>query len=261
VKAFAETGGSSRVVLTPGRIEVRLETCGAPEATIGAILDFRCPLQQPGPTTASAGTDRAIHLSPREGLIVVTERVAALAQALAGKSAPPLDAVRAFWNHIKDEMSNGALHYDQIDPAAPCDWILDRGWYDCQMGAVLLVALCRACAIPARVVGGFLLHEKAPAKHYWAEVWIDGQGWTPFDFFYLGTSSLGDERLWRDRFFGRLEPRMTCERLPREFVGAPGVPIPPRWCLLQTPAPRGARVVFADIEGTPIYTDTIRLMN
>jgi hypothetical protein len=55
-----------------------------------------------------------------------------------------------------DELACGPVHYDQVTPATPCDWVLESGWYDCQLGSAFLVALARARGIPARIVGGYV---------------------------------------------------------------------------------------------------------
>jgi hypothetical protein len=202
----------------------------------------------------------SLYLSEQEGLIVVSERIRALAHSLAGNHSPALDAVRAFWEYIIGTLIFGSIHYDQIDLALPCDWILDSGWFDCQLAASLFVALCRARGIPARVIGGYLLFRVAPMKHYWAEAWIEGQGWTPLDFMGWDLSLGGRDVGWRDRFFGRLDYRLICERMPREFTGPLGVPVPEAWYMLQSARKGGSENSFMDVSGKLIYSDTIRVI-
>lgn len=51
----------------------------------------------------------------------------------------------------------------------------------CNGKSRLLVALCRAKGIPARVVGGIILdHGEKRTSHLWTEVWM-GNEWVPFD--------------------------------------------------------------------------------
>ncbi len=257
VAPFAEATGEVQISLNPGRLEARMVAAGQAEAVVGARLSFTALPQEPRPGQESTGPDLSLYLGSDEGLIVVSERIRALARSLATPGAPALDAVRAFWEFIIGEFCCGALHYDQIDFALPCDWILDSGWFDCQLGSALFVALCRAHGIPSRLIGGHLLYQASPTNHYWAEVWIDDQGWTPFDFLGWDLSKGGREHEWRDRFFGRLDYRLTCQRMPREFTGALGLPIPPAWCILQIPSPGGVEISFVDIAGTPVYVDTI----
>ena len=51
---------------------------------------------------------------------------------------------------------------------------------DCGGKSRLMVALCRACGIPARVVGGLILAESIKREtHAWVEVWQDNT-WVPY---------------------------------------------------------------------------------
>jgi hypothetical protein len=232
---------------------------GEAEMALGARLSFAARPQAPCPGQGDGGPDQALYLRRREGLIVVSDRISALARSLAGAGASSLEAVRAFWDYINSELICGVLRYDQVDAVAPCDWVLDSGWFDCHLGSALFAALCRAHGIPARVVGGYVLYRPAPGNHYWAEAWIENQGWTPFDFLGWDLSRGGRDREWRDVFFGRIDCRMTTERLPREFTGAVGVPIPEAWGLLQVAMAGGLEISFLDINGTPVYADTVRV--
>ena len=259
VTPFAETAREVQIKISPGRLEARMIVSGEAETILGATLSFTARLQKPGPGRGHGDPEPALYLCNREGFIVVSERIRALARSLAGVGATPLEAVRAFWEYIHAGLICGALHYDQIDLASPCDWVLDSGWFDCQMASALFVALCRAQGIPSRVLGGYLLYQVSPTNHYWAEVWIKDQGWTPFDFLGWDLSRGGRDPVWRDRFFGQLDYRMTCERMPREFTGALGVPIPQAWSLLQVPRPGGVEISFLDVNGTPVYADTVRV--
>jgi hypothetical protein len=259
VKPFAETAGESRITRGPGRLELRMVAGGEDEATLGATWSFTVRLQEPRAGDAPEEPDRAVYLSEREGLVAVTDRIRALAHSLAGSGASAPETVRAFWNYINDTLIFGAIHYDQIDAAAPCDWTLDSGWFDCQLGASLFIALCRARGIPARLVTGYLLYRVAPVKHFWAEVWFEDRGWTPIDLIGWDLCQGDLDPVWRDRFYGRLDYRLICERLPREFTGALGVPIPPAWYLHSTSEQGGVEARFIAIDGTPIYTDTTRI--
>jgi hypothetical protein len=259
VAPYVETAGEAQTNLAPGRLEARMITSGEPEVTLGAKLSFTALPQKPFPSPEGTKPDMALYLRDREGLIVVSKRIRALAQSLVAADAPVREAVRAFWDYILGELNCGQIHYDQLDPASPGDSILDAGWFDCQMGAALFATLCRAHGIPARLVGGHLLYHVIPGNHFWVEVWIEDQGWTPFDFLSWDLSCGGRDVEWRDHFFGRVDYRLTSERLPREFTGTLGVPIPEAWCVIQLPRPGGLEIGFLDINGTSVYADTIRV--
>jgi len=109
------------------------------------------------------------------------------------------------------------------------------------------------------LVGGHFLYRLVPLNHYWTEVWIEGQGWTPFDFLSWELSRGGRDREWMDYFFGKIDFRMTTERQPREFIGAIGLPIPEVWNILQAAKEGGVEISFLDGSGTPVYADTVRV--
>jgi hypothetical protein len=259
VTPFTDSAEEHQIDRGPGRLELRMVAAGQAEVILGAKLSFTARFQESCRGQGAAEPDTSLYLHRREGLIVVSERVEALAQSLAGAGASSLEAVRAFWDYLNRELICGALHYDQIDATSPCDWILDSGWFDCQTGSSLLAALCRARGIPARVVGGYLLYRRAPTIHYWAEVWLKDQGWTPFDLLNWELSPGGRDPKWRDHFFGRVDYRMTTQRLPREFTGALGVPLPEAWFLFQVAKQGGVEVSILDLSGRPVYADLVRV--
>ncbi len=245
----------------PGRLELRLVTAGEAEVTLAARVRCLVSPFRPEPTAALGEVDRALYLKRHEGLIVVSDRLAALAAALAPSPTPPHEAVSAFWAYLFEKFVTGDVHHDRIDASSPGDWALAVGWCDCLLASAVFVALCRARGIPARIIGGCQLYRVAPAKHYWAEVWFDDAGWTPFDFLAWDLSRGGRDHEWRDFFFGRIDCRLTFERLPRQFTGPVGVPIPPSWCMLTSAVPGGVEIGFLHSNGTPIYTDTVRFLS
>jgi hypothetical protein len=256
VTPFTEAGEEAETSVSPGRLELRMTTSGEPEAILGAKLSFTARSYHPRAERQQEKPE-ALYLNEKEGLIVVTERIRALARSVAGTAAPALEAVRAFWEYINRELMSGYLHYDQIDLASPCDWVLDSGWFDCQLGGALFIALCRACGIPSRLRTGYSLFHKSPTRHYWAEAWLEDRGWTPFDFMSWDLSPGGLDTVWRDHFFGRLDYRMAIECMPREFTGALGVPLPPAWCVVQVSVPGGVEINFLDVSGSPVYADIV----
>jgi hypothetical protein len=255
VEPFLDCASPTQLQVSNGRLEARLVALNACRVTLGARLTFSSPTASP----TSDQPNKLPYLRPREGLIVVTDRVRTLAHALAGAGASAAAMVRAFWTYMMDELNCGAIHYDRIQPDAPCDCILETGWYDCQLGAALLVALCRARAIPARLVHGYFLYHRAPTNHCWAEVWFDETGWTPFDFLSWDLSLGGRDAQWRDRFYGDLDDRMVTQILPFDFTGALGVPVPEAWHHLQTAKQTGVEICLAAVTGEPVYVDFVSI--
>ena len=52
---------------------------------------------------------------------------------------------------------------------------------DCDEFSDLFITLCRTCRIPARRVVGLVVNKNGFENHAWAEVYIPGAGWVPFD--------------------------------------------------------------------------------
>ncbi len=243
--------------VTPGRLEAKLPAPESRQFTLGYRASFTARPYVPGGQAGRLDAAEAdLYTRPAEGLIRVTPRVAALAEDLAGRLADPEDAVRAFWDHLMDRMMCGAVHYHDIDMANPMDWLLDHGWYDCEIGAALLVSLCRSRGIPARIVSGYMLYPPAPTYHFWAEIWLDD--WVPFDLLSWDLSSGGRDPAWRYIFAGALDYRMPVQRLPRHFVGPMSVRLPPRWHILASALPHGIRIGIHDIaSGEAAFSDDV----
>lgn len=237
--------------VSDGRLEARVRLGGEALVSLGATVDLTLgspPVDLPPPNDAL--------LRPREGLIVITPAVEALARHLAGKERAET-AVRNFWDHLVDNFMFAPIHYDQIPSDAPLDWALNSRVYDCQLAAALFVGLCRAVGIPARIVGGNFLYRRSPTNHYWAEAWLDGAGWKAFDFLVWDLSRGGRDAAWRDHFFGRIDPRLINEALPESFTGAVGVGIPAQWLILRTIEDAGASIELTSLEGATVYRDSI----
>ena len=60
---------------------------------------------------------------------------------------------------------------------------LQRGQGVCQDHAHLFIACCRVMDVPARYVSGYIHpgNSHHTASHAWADVWVEGCGWTSFD--------------------------------------------------------------------------------
>ncbi len=63
---------------------------------------------------------------------------------------------------------------------------LDRGWGSCRDFAVLFIEAARSLGFGARIVSGYLYNPDqgavgAGSTHAWAEIYVPGAGWIPFD--------------------------------------------------------------------------------
>lgn len=131
------------------------------------------------------------------------ERAHAFAKRLRAESAS--DA--AFSQAVLEHFRTGGFEYTLTPPRLDLDSVDDflfntrRGF--CGHFASAYVTLMRAGAVPARVVTGYLGGEWNPIggyfmvrqsdAHAWAEIWLDGRGWTRVD----PTGVVSPERLTR----------------------------------------------------------------
>jgi len=237
--------------VSDGRLEAKVTSTGSGLVRIGTRLELL-----PGDVEPEGPPDSDIYLREQEGMVIITPEIRALAQRLAG-DANAENALRAFWKYLIETMMFCQVHYDQVPADAPLDWVLRTGHYDCQLGSSLLVGLCRARGIPARLVGGNFLYQRSPTNHYWTEVWLENEGWFPVDFIGWVLSRGGRDEKWRDFFFGRLDARLIAECQPKSFVGTLGVALPGQWTMLRAPMTNGAAVSLARLDGREVYRDEI----
>ena len=102
-----------------------------------------------------------------------------------------LAALKALERRLQREYAY-SLHVSTPQGKDPVLWFLTdgrAGW--CETFASAMVLLARAQGIPARVVGGYRVHERNPVgdyyvvreknAHAWVEAYVQGVGWTRFD--------------------------------------------------------------------------------
>ena len=245
--------------IEPGRLDARLATAPRRAITLGVLVSFTAhPTMSGAPAAPLAASEIELYTRPSEGLIKVSPRIRALAAELAGAEPDPWKVVPRFCHFMLDELTVGVLHYDELDTSNPTDWALETGWLDCQLGSALLIALCRARDIPARMASGYLLYSANPTQHYWTEIWSDARGWVPFDTMCLDLSVRGRDTSWRDYFFGCLDYRMKTQCLPRLFNQNPGMPFPPAWHMLTRADGDGIEIGFyANDSGALVYRDRV----
>jgi hypothetical protein len=210
------------------------------------------------PKTETPETGLELYLRRREGLVLVTPRVEALARQLRLDPRAPRESMSRIWDYLFDELSFGFIHYDRLAADDPLGWGLDNRRVDCRTGSALVVALCRAAGIPARLIGGYTLHPLLSTSHTWVEAWIAGEGWRPFDTYAIDLA--GDQRdsQWRQHFFGRLDPRFVAEVLPRNFCGLGAPRLPPSWQLSMGLTDEGSTTWFNEIEPfSVVYSESV----
>lgn len=238
------------------RIEARVADDFGGAVTVGARFTFLAAPGRPSPDPI-ADVPAGLFLKEAEGAVQVTAAVRELAGRLAGPSVQGLRALRAFWDYMMDEMTCGPIPHDRIGGSAHIDWTIGARWFDCHLGTALLVALCRAKGIAARMLGGYLLYESAPMEHYWMEAMIEGR-WIPIDLLCWDLSAGGADPAWRDLFFGATDYRMKTQRFPDHFTGPLGIPFPPEWHRFSRPTADGVETDTVEIPtGRLVMRDSI----
>ncbi|HLQ08857.1 MAG TPA: DUF3488 and transglutaminase-like domain-containing protein [Steroidobacteraceae bacterium] len=148
-------------------------------------------------------------------------RSVALAQTLRQRAGSDADFVQATLEYLRSggfvyTLTPEALGADAVD-----DFLFDTRAGFCGHYASAFVTLMRAAQVPARVVTGYLGGEWNPIgdyflvrqsdAHAWAEVWLEGRGWTRID----PTAVVAPERLRRGVFDLLPDALATRERLLR----------------------------------------------
>ena len=259
VRSFAPSGPpGARIDLSDGRLTARLKR----GALTCATLSWSAKLE-PGPAKDSAALsaeDAELYLRQAEGPVQVTPRIRALAEDwAAGRSG--WEAAVAFRRRLGAGFCLGVVGYEAFEARSALDWVLDHGWFDCLLGSALLVSLCRARGIPARLVGGHFLYPLGPTNHSWAEVWADGRGWTPIDLAGWDLSAGDADAAWRDAFVGRVDCRLVTERPPRRVTGPMSLRLPLAWRMLQV-AVEGGGVEISLVDagaGRTVFSDSVRI--
>lgn len=137
-----------------------------------------------------------------------TEPIQAAAARIVGDT--DLSVVRGIHDFVLRRMKSGP--YSGDDRGAI--WALENRTGDCSEYSDLFVALCRARKIPAFVAEGFVttqLKAGDTPKHSWAEAYIDGVGWVPFDLFHSADGSAAFDRLAPVRILTsvrRIDPKL-----------------------------------------------------
>jgi Transglutaminase-like superfamily len=243
------------VTLRDQCLEMRIQVPEDRSVTIGTDVSFTAGDLR-DPRAVLTAQERELYLRASEGLIRVTPRIEALAATLAADSPSAQATVQAFWAYLMGTLCSGMVRYSDVPANAPGDWVLDNGWYDCQLGSALLASLCRARGIPARIVSGHFLYRVQPISHYWAEIWLDGRGWCPFDVICWDLSRAGQDHEWRDVFAGQIDYRLVTQCFPLAFTGPMTVRFPRAWHMTQVAAGGGVDIAYTDAEdGALIYRD------
>jgi len=201
--------------------------------------------------------DRTIYTARKEGLIVVSPAVEDLAEELAEGERDPEVLAHRFYQYLIDHYVHGRVAYRAIDLRHPTDWPMKEGYFDCQLGAALLIALCRVRGIPARLVNGYQIFHAHQGNHFWAEIWLDGL-WRPFDLSSWDVIRIRGGEIWRSCFAGQTEYRLLLQRFPRDILGPASVGLGAAWQQLHFHDGPATTTQYRDAHSQrPLYQDSV----
>jgi transglutaminase-like putative cysteine protease len=105
------------------------------------------------------------------------EKVQDLAASLIGREQNPYLKARSIYQWL---ITGAGIQAEPVNHTVPeC---LEENRSDNYTAALLFCGLARAAGIPAIPAAGVLVNrDLSTSRHYWAEFWIDGFGWTPVD--------------------------------------------------------------------------------
>lgn len=225
---------------TPGRLELRVAAPADRGPVIAEMeVDFVAgelhdPMVPAAPLGSPVAPAEQLWLRDREGLIAPSASATALAKELARGAATARDFVHRAWRWMMANLRFGDVHREQLDGSDPLGSLLRMSVADCTLGSSLLIALCRACGIPARLMSGYLLHPANVGPHSWAEVRLAPDVWVPVDFgSWCYCAGNPDDPIWGNYFRGRVDARFLAEIAPREFTGWGSAPPSNRWFRLE----------------------------
>lgn len=115
------------------------------------------------------------YLTAEKYIEVDHKKIRDIAAALMQKDQ--MATVKACFDYTMDALDYGGYNAKSAGAAK----VLELRTGDCTEYADLMVALCRASRVPARVAGGYVTSWDKTPKHSWVEVYTDRWGWVPFD--------------------------------------------------------------------------------
>ena len=175
VGSYVDGFGNAANLITVRRAHKFLEVESRGEIETLLSDPFMVPLRAPRELTA---VERVDYLAPSP-LVPADERLPLMAADVA--MLEPFDAVRGLMQVV-----HSTLAYEQqvTDVTSDVRAVLDAGSGVCQDFTHVLIGLCRALAIPARYVSGYLVSGRGigeNASHAWVEAYTPSHGWRGFD--------------------------------------------------------------------------------
>lgn len=137
--------------------------------------------------------------------IAFTPFIRALAQAWKGGETDPVRIAWRFYDAITTKIRYSYMRpYFLIERQAEFCALNGKG--DCGIQALLFIALCRCCGIPARWQSGLAVDARDAGCHDWAQFYVEPYGWLFCDPSYGGSAHREGNEARRRFYFGNLDP-------------------------------------------------------
>lgn len=180
-----DANGNSTVVLWFDDLRRELELAVTMEVETLRVNPFDWIITDPGALTLPVryGPDTAAALQPFLSRADGDPRLQAWA---AEQAAAVKHDTQAFLIALADTIHHGFQHVGRLegDPLDPAETLAGRSGA-CRDTAMLYVAACRSQGLAARFVSGYSMHHPPEVTehelHAWAEVYVPGGGWRPYD--------------------------------------------------------------------------------
>jgi hypothetical protein len=114
------------------------------------------------------------YLKSQPGVECDNEILKNKAMEITWKSKDSFTAASRINKWVKDNIKSGIAL-----PAASFSFI--NGIGNSESRSLLVAAMCRSVGIPCRTAGGIAFKEGDFIPHYWVEVYLDANGWIPFE--------------------------------------------------------------------------------
>lgn len=130
----------------------------------------------------SDNTNLQKYLSPESFIESNSPAIIKVATSIIG--ADDLNKIKNIFSFVLKTINYGGYNSDDVGALGA----LNSRNGDCSEFSYLMVAICRAKGIPARIAYGYTINKTNQPKHAWVEVYTKKYGWIPFDPLFAKTN-------------------------------------------------------------------------
>ena len=113
------TSRDAQIGFDEARLNVRIPVTERKSAEIGVRLQLNFPPESQRQTPQIESDEIALYTRKSEGLIKLNQRINDLARRLIGRESDRWTILNRIWDFMFDELTLGAIHYDNLHPLSP----------------------------------------------------------------------------------------------------------------------------------------------